>query len=63
MFGAFGSTLGHNFYMGMQNESKLEVQSEWIFYSHLQIKDTPPCLPYVYIGKPCICNVSRPHAM
>ena len=35
MFGTFESTLDHNFYMGMQNGSKLEVQSEWIFYSHL----------------------------
>ena len=53
-----GERLDGNFYMGTQNG---QLWSRDFFDSHLRIKVTPPRVlnsPYVYIGKPCICNVS-----
>ena len=63
MFGALGNTWRYNFYMGMQNEKKLEKWWFQIFDSHLYIEDMPlKYLPYVCTGKPYIYNVLRPRA-
>ena len=49
--------------MGTQNGSKLEIWSREILIHTLESKLRPfEVFPYVYTGKPCICNVSA-HAL
>ena len=52
MFGALGSTSGHNFYMGMQNGSKLGKGSAGllIFAFNVEMYMQCVCSPYVCIG-------------
>ena len=59
-----GNTLGHTFYMGTQNRSKLGVwrQGLLIHASELKLWYFEVFL-YFCIGKPYICNVFRPSAM
>ena len=47
-----------NVYTGTQNELKLEIliHTLELKFWHFEVP------PYVCIGKPCICNVFRPHA-
>ena len=58
-----GSTWGDNFYMGMQNGSKLEIWPERNLIHTLELKIWHfKVFPYVCIGKPYVCNVLRPRA-
>ena len=62
--GGFRSTWGDNFYMGTQNESKLEIWPDRILIHAFESKLRPfEVFPYVFIGKPCVCNVFRSCAM
>jgi hypothetical protein len=51
-----GNTLGHNFYMGTQNGLRqgILIHALEIKLWHFEV------LPYVYMGKSCICNVLSP---
>ena len=61
--GGTGNTWGRNFYMGTQNGSKNEIWHEKILIHALELKLRPfEVSPYVYTGKPCVCNVSA-HAL
>ena len=55
--------MGRYFLNGMQNGSKLEIWPWGILIHTLELKLRHfDVSPYACIGKPCICNVFRPHA-
>ena len=59
MFGGVGSTWGENFYVGMQNGSKLEIWLRGILTHTLEVKLRPfEIFPYVYIGSHAVAMFS-----
>ena len=59
--GGIGSTSGRNFYMGMQNASKLKDWRRGLLIHASELKLWHfEVFPYISIGKPYICNVFRP---